>query len=167
MTDPEYQYDVILPHHLATLREVAEGRREYRNGIPALLRRGLIDTHLHSVEINPLGRTLLAGVHAGAMVMISEKHRLPMLRKRTATVDNVFVHEDGSVVVDLRIDGLMGTWCFYESREERNGRNRAISDGMLIPFFRTSYGAKSPTGLHHGTYGPGKTTSAGYDRKEG
>lgn len=165
MTDPEYRYDLILPHHLALLAEVAAGDMRFRNGIPALMRRGLVDDFLHHVVVNPLGLAVLAGLRQGADFVVSKNHQLPILRNRTGRVTAVATYADGGVRVEASVDGLPGTWCFYETRDAPNGRNRAVSDGLLVPIMRTAYAGGIPKGLALGRAAV-ETASSGYFRNQ-
>lgn len=164
MTDPEYRYDLILPHHLVLLAEVAAGDVRFRNGIPALMRRGLVDDFLHHVVVNPLGLAVLAGLRQGADFVVSNNHRLPLLRNRTGRVTAVSTYANGGVRIEASMDGLPGTWCFYETRDAANGRNRAVSDGLLVPVMRTAYAGGIPKGLALGRNGADAST--GYFRDQ-
>lgn len=131
MKNPEFDTDIIQPKHVAQLREVAEGRNEWRNGIPHLLRRGLVEySGLHAVKITGLGEFALRGIFPGAVVQVSTAHKLSVIHGAVGVVESVDVRQEDSDGIDdygydikrarkvvsatVRFADRSGEWIFYK-----------------------------------------------------
>lgn len=130
MKDPEFDLDIIQPKHVALLREVAEGQTEWRNGIPHLLRRGLVEHDgLHAVKVSGKGAFALRGIFPGVIVQVSNLYKLPHMHGAVGVVESVDTRMEDSDGVDeygytikrarpktsatVRFGDRFGQWIIY------------------------------------------------------
>lgn len=132
MKNPAFDIRYMTLDHLVTLREIEQGQTRWRNEIPWLLRRGMVeDDGLYKIKLTPKGQLALRGVFQGGLIRITQNHHLPQWRGKTGTVlgiHNTLTDSDGwdefgyqtrwakrTYRIDVKPDGETGTWCFYNA----------------------------------------------------
>lgn len=147
--NPKYDYTRMLPEHITALHNFRDFQLTDSPCI-GLLKRGLIRYIVDSVtgwEYNKLvltsrGRLARAGFFIGSRILI-KSHHINFLIGQRGTVISVKefpssidgVDEYGYVIkrsietfsVDIKIDNLQGTWCFYSI------------DGLSVEYIPTDY----------------------------
>jgi len=128
--NPEFDVNIIQPKHISLLREVAGGRKNWRDGIVALYRRELVEYDgLHAVKITDRGRFALRGIFPGAIVQVAAAHKHSFLHGVVGLVEYLDVHfvdadgidEYGYVIkrarasasASVRLADRPGQWIFY------------------------------------------------------
>lgn len=128
--NPEFDVNIIQPKHVSLLREVAGGRKGWRDGISALFRRELVEYDgLHAVKITGKGLFALRGIFPGSIVQVAAAHKHPFLHGAVGLVESLdvrFVDADGidqygyvikraraSASATVRLADRPGEWIFY------------------------------------------------------